>query len=179
MKPPAPPRLVSVAALVLAALLLSGVLFVRKALPASRLLNNPRLDELRRTESGLEPYGDSVAQGTHRKVEELRTRLWSEASFNRWRADKVPKGWIVQQLGDAGLKRLDGRRYAFQRPGATDAEWPEISAFLGALEEAPAASVQSATLAVQPGYLGSRKFSQCLFIATFYFHRGATATPGG
>ena len=174
--PPAP-KSVSVIAVVLAGVLLAAVIVVRRTLPPSRMLNNPRLDELRATDAQLVPYSDSAAQAVQGKVANLRARLWTEASFNRWLTDRVPKAWIVQQLGTADLKHLSGRRYAFQRPGATDADWPEIAAFLWTLEQAQAVSVQSTTLAVQPGYVGSRKFSQCLFIATFYFPVGVGAGP--
>ncbi len=175
---PPPPKTFSVVAVVLTALLLAGVMVVRRAFPPSRMLNNPRLAELRATEAQLAPYSESNAQAAQEKVNSLRARLWTETGFNRWLADRVPKTWIVQQLPTADLKHLSGRRYAFQRPNATDRDWPEIAAFLTTLEQAPTVSVQSAALAVQSGYAGSRKFSQCLFIAEFYFagtdHQSAT-----
>jgi len=175
--PPAPKGL-SIVVLLFVAILFAGVLVIRQTFPPSRMLNNPRLDELRTTQARLVPYSDAAAQDIQTKLANLRGRLWTDASFNRWIADRVPKGWIVQQLGTADLKHLSGRRYAFQRPGATDLDWPEIAVFLGALEETPSVSVQSATLAVQSGYAGSRKFSQCLFIAAFYFPGGDPAGPG-
>jgi hypothetical protein len=169
---PPPPKPVSVAATVLAALFFSGVYVARTAFPPFRMLNNPRLSELRNEQAQLAPFSDASAQAIAAKLGDLRGRLWTEASFNRWVTDRAPKAWIVQALGAADLKHLHGRRYAFQRPNSTDKDWPEIAAFLGNLEKAPGVSVQSVALAVQPGYAGSRQFSQCLLIAVFYFAGG-------
>ena len=169
---PPPPKPVSVAAAVLAALFCAGVYVARTAFPPFRMLNNPQLSELRNEQAQLAPFSDAAAQGIAARLGELRGRLWTEASFNRWLADRAPKTWIVQALGAADLKHLHGRRYAFQRPNSTDKDWPEIAAFLGNLEQAPGVSVQSVALAVQPGYAGSRQFSQCLFIAVFCFTSG-------
>ena len=166
---PPPPKPVSVVAAVVAALFCMGVYVARTAFPPFRMLNNPRLAELRTEQAQLAPFSDAAAQATSAKLSELRGRLWTEASCNRWVAERAPKAWIVQELGAANLKHLHGHRYAFQRPNSTDKDWPEIAAFLGNLEQAPAVSVQSVALAVQPGYAGSRHFSQCLFIAVFYF----------
>jgi hypothetical protein len=169
---PPPPKPVSVIAVVLAGLLCAGVYVARTAYPPHRMLNNPQLAELRKQQAQLAPFSDAAARTVTAKLGELRGRLWSEPAFNRWLSDKAPKGWIVQALGAADLTHLNGRRYAFQRPNSTDKDWPEIAAFLGNLEEAPGVSVQSVALAVQPGYAGSRQFSQCLFIAVFYFAGG-------
>src|ERR1019366_3155764 len=117
---PPPPKAVSVIAAVLAALFCAGVYGARKAFPPFRMLNNPQLAELRIEQAQLAPFSDAAAQAIAAKLGELRGRLWTEASFNRWLADRVPKAWIVQALGAADPKHLHGRRYAFQRPNSTD-----------------------------------------------------------
>ena len=172
MNLPPPPKPISVVAAALAAFFCAGVFIARTAFPPLRMLNNPRIAELRNEQAHLAPFNDAAAHAAAAKLGELRGRFWTEASFNRWIGDTASKAWIVQSLGAVDLKHLHGRRYAFQRPNSSDKDWPEIAAFLGNLEQASGVSVQSVALAVQPGYAGSRHFSQCLFIADFYFAGG-------
>ena len=163
------PKKISLVALVFSAVLCAGALAVRSAFPPIRAANNPQLADLRAEQAQLGVYSDGAVRAADARLAELRQAQWTDASFSAWRKANVPSGWSVQDLGAADLQHLHGRRYAFQRPEATDREWPEIAALLGSLERVPAVSVTSAALAVQPGYAGSRHFSQCLFIAVFYF----------
>jgi hypothetical protein len=163
------PKKTSLVALAFSAVFCVAALAVRSAFPPLRAENNPRLADLRTEQAQLGIYSDSAVRMADARLASLRSVLWTDASFSAWRKANVPPGWSVQDLGAADLQHLHGRRYAFQRPDATDREWPEIAALLGSLERAPAVSVTSAALAVQPGYAGSRHFSQCLFIAVFYF----------
>ena len=163
------PKKVSLAALAFSAVLCAGAWAVRSIFPPLSAVNNPELAGLRTEQARLGVYSDGAVREADARLAGLRRVLWSDASFAAWRKATVPSGWNVQDLGAADLQHLHGRRYAFQRPEASDREWPEIAALLGSLEHAPAVSVTSAALAVQPGYAGSRHFSQCLFIAVLYF----------
>ena len=163
------PKKASVVALVFSGVFCAGALGVRVAFPPLRVAGSPELAGLRAEQVQLGVFSDGAVRAADAKLASLRRVLWTDASFASWRETNIPAGWSVQNLGAADLQHLHGRRYAFQRPEATDREWPEIAALLGSLERAPAVSVTSAALAVQPGYAGSRHFSQCLFIAVFYF----------
>jgi hypothetical protein len=163
------PKKASLAALVFSAVFCAAALAVRSVFPPLRAVNNPELADLRAEQARLGVCSDGAVREADARLAGLRRVLWNDASFAAWRKANVPSGWNVQDLGKADLQHLHGRRFAFQRPGATDREWPEIAVLLGSLERAPAVSVTSAALAVQPGYAGSRHFSQCLFIAVFYF----------
>jgi hypothetical protein len=163
------PKKTSIAALVFSAVFCAAAWGVRAVFPPLRAVNSPQLAGLRAEQARLEGYSDAAVRASDERVAGLHQVLWTAASFSAWRKTNVPAGWSVQDLGAADLQHLHGRRYAFQRPEATDREWPEIAALLGGLERAPAVSVTSAALAVQAGYAGSRHFSQCLLIAVFYF----------
>jgi hypothetical protein len=163
------PKKASLVAVVFSAVFCAAALGVRSAFPPLRAVSNPELASLREEQARLGVYSDTAVRAADARLAGLRRVLWNDASFAAWRKANVPADWSVQDLGAADLQHLHGRRYAFQRPEATDRDWPEIAALLGGLERAPAVSVTSAALAVQPGYAGSRHFSQCLFIAVFYF----------
>jgi hypothetical protein len=163
------PKKASLVAVVFSAVFCTAALAVRYAFPPLRAVSNPELASLREQQARLGVYSDTAVRAADARLAGLRRVLWNDASFAAWRKANVPADWSVQDLGAADLQHLHGRRYAFQRPEATDRDWPEIAALLGGLEHAPAVSVTSAALAVQPGYAGSRHFSQCLFIAVFYF----------
>jgi hypothetical protein len=163
------PKKTSLIVLAFSAVLCAGAWAVRSVFPPLRAVTTPELAELRAKQAQLSAYSDGAVRTADARLAALRSVLWTDASFAAWRKTNVPSGWSVQDLGTADLQHLHGRRYAFQRPEATDREWPEITGLLGSLERAPAVSVTSAALAVQPGYAASRHFSQCLLIAVFYF----------
>lgn len=163
------PKKGSIAVLGCCAILCVAAWALRWVFPPPRAENNPQLAGLRAEQAQLAGYSDAAVHADDARLAGLRRVLWTDASFAAWRQRTVPAGWTVQDLGAANVQHLQGRRFAFQRPEATDQEWPEITALLGALERAPAVSVTSAALAVQPGYASSRHFSQCLFIAVFYY----------
>ena len=166
MNAPKPSSLV----LVVATATLCGAAFaVRTIFPPQSTTSNPRLVALRAEQAQLAAYSDAAAHAVDAKLGELRQKLWTPETFAEWRKKNVPPAWAMQDLGGAELTHVRGRRYALQRPNATDKEWPEIAGVLASLENAPGVSVQSAALSVQPGYTGSRQFTQCLFIAVFYF----------
>jgi hypothetical protein len=134
---------------------------------------------LRAEQTQFSGYSEGAVHAVDGRLAELRHSFWTAESFEKWRKDHVPEGWLVQDLGAADLKHVHARRYAFQRPNATDRDWPGIAGFLEILEAAPCVSVQSAALAVRPSYAGSRQFTQCLFIAVFFFSGddGPTLSP--
>lgn len=159
----------SLAALFGAGLFCSTALVFRVAFPPQRMVGDSQLLGLRAEQTQLAPYTDSAASVADARLAAVRRQLWTPQSFFAWRGAHVPAGWIVQELDSGEPKHVRTRRYAFQKPGATDADWPSMLAFLGSLESSPCLSVQSVALAVQPGYEGSRRFAQCLIVAVFYF----------
>ena len=163
------PKKSSIVALVFSVIICVGAWTIRSAFPPLHAVNNPELSGLRTEQTRLGVYSDEAVRNADTRFAGLRQGLWTDTSFAAWRKANVPSDWNLQDLGAADLRHLHGRRFAFQRPDATDREWPEIAALLGNLERARAVSVTSAALAVQPGYAGSRHFTQCLFIAVFYF----------
>jgi len=173
------PRAASLVLAALAAAFCAAAYGLRFALPPERAVTNARLAALRVEGAQLAAFSDDAAQAGEGKLGELRRKFWTPEAFAVWRRNNVPEGWIVQSLGPADLAHVHALRYAFERPNAADKDWSEIAAVLGGLEKAPCVSVQSAALAVQPGYAESRHFSQCLLIAVFYFAGDATANPAG
>jgi hypothetical protein len=163
------PKKASLFALAFSAVFCAGAWGLRLVFPLPRANGSAEFSSLRAEQARLGLYSDGAAQAAKTRLASLRRVLWTDATFAEWQKANVPPDWSVQDLGAAELHHLHGRRYAFQRPDATDRQWPEITGLLGILERAPAASVTSAAIAVQAGYAGSRRFSQCLFIAVFYF----------
>jgi hypothetical protein len=174
-----PPKASSLALLSVTALLGGAALGLRTIFPPARAMSNPRLVALRAEQTQLAAYTDAAAASADLRLTELKQRLWTPESFAEWRRQNVPPAWGMQDLGGTNLAHVRGRRYAVQRTGATDRDWAEIVGVLGALESAPEVSVQSAALAVQPGLVGSRQFTQCLFIAVFYFASDGPPQPAG
>jgi hypothetical protein len=163
------PKKASWVALGFSATLCAVVLGLRIVFPPPRPIGSADVSGLRTEQVRLGEYSDSAVHTAEAKLSELRRTLWTDATFAAWQKANIPSDWSLQDLGPADLQHLRGHRYAFQRPEATDHDWPAIAAVLRSLERAPATSVTSAALAVQPGYAGSRRFSQCLLIAVFYF----------
>jgi hypothetical protein len=166
---PSPPKPAAAVTAILSLVLCAISFYAQRTVSVNRASDDPRLAELKTEQEQLAPYDDSAAQAAELGLGELKGRLWTDASFNRWLEERAPKAWLVQALTASDLKHLRGHRFAFQRPNSTDKDWPEIAAFLGSLEKTPGVSVQSVALGVQQGYAGSRHFSQCLFVAVFYF----------
>jgi len=173
------PKPSSVVLVISTAALCGAAIGVRTIFPPLRAMSNPRLVALRAEQAQLAAYPDAAAEAANARLGELRQKLWTPETFAEWRKKNVPAAWAVQDLGGAELTHVRGQRYALQRPTATDREWPEISGVLASLENAPGVSVQSAALSVQPGYTGSRQFTQCLFIAVFYFTGDDAPKPAG
>ena len=166
--------------LVIATAALCGAAFgVRVIFPPLRAMSNPRLVALRAEQAQLAVFSDAAASAADARLAELRQKLWTPETFAEWRKKNVPSAWAMQDLGGAKLTHVRGQRYALQRPNATDKNWPEIAGVLASLENAPGVSVQSAALSVQPGFTGSRLFSQCVFIAVFYFTGDDAPKPTG
>jgi hypothetical protein len=163
------PKKGSWVALGFSAALCAAALGVRSAFPPPRPIGGADVSGLRAEQLRLGVYSDSAVRAAETRLSGLRRTLWTDATFASWQKANIPSDWSIQDLGAADLQHLRGHRYAFQRPEATDHEWPAIAGVLRSLERAPATSVTSAALAVQPGYAGSRHFSQCLLIAVFYF----------
>ena len=172
-----PPKKSSVAAVVATVILCGAVYGARIVIPPVRLTGNSRLAALRQEQAQLSAYSEGALRTADAQLGEIRRELWTPETFALWRKGNVPEGWAVQDLGPTDLKHVHGRRYAFQRPNATDKDWSDIVALLGSLEGARCVSVQSAALSVHPGYAGSRQFSQCLMMAVFYF-TGDDGPPG-
>ena len=171
------PRKSALAVLAVTAALCAAAYFGSMAFPPLRVVNNPQLAALRAEQTHLQSFTDDAARTADARLIALRDKLWNTETFSAWRKANVPDAWVVQDLGSAALTRVHARRWAFSRPNATDKEWGEITAVLAALENAPRVSVQSAALAVQPGYIGSHRFTQCLFVAAFYFGDDLSAPP--
>jgi len=163
------PKKSSVAAVVTTAVLCAAVYGARTVFPPLRLMGNSQLAALRQEQAQFGAYSEGATRASDAQLGEIRGHLWTPQSFALWQKGSVPEGWAVQDLGPADLKHVHSRRYAFQRPNATDKDWSDIMALLGALEGSHCVSIQSAALSVHPGYAGSRQFSQCLMIAVFYF----------
>lgn len=142
---------------------------VRTLYPPLRAVSNPALDALRAQHAQLDTFSSDRVEKIDTAVAELHRQLWTPETFALWQKNNIPDGWSVQDLGRTDAKQVQGRRYAFQRPNATDQEWNEILGVIKGLEDAHCVSVQSVALAVRPGYAGSRQFSQCVIIAIFYF----------
>ena len=176
MNAPKPSSVVLVAA---TAALCAAAFGVRTIFPPQSTTSNPRLVALRAEQAQLALYSDAVASAADARLAELRQKLWTPETFAEWRKKNVPSTWAMQDLGGAKLTHVRGQRYALQRPNATDKDWPEIAGVLASLETAPGVSVQSAALGVQPGFTGSRLFSQCVFIAVFYFTGDDALKPAG
>jgi hypothetical protein len=164
-----PPKRSSIAAVVVTVVLGVAVYAAREIFPPLRLMGNSQLSSLREEQSRLAAYSEGATRMADAQLAAIRRDLWTSETFKFWRQQSVPDTWVIQDLGPTDLKHIHGRRYAFQRPQATDKDWPEIVAVLGSLEGAHCVSVQSAALSVHPGYAASRQFSQCLIIAVFYF----------
>jgi hypothetical protein len=157
------------AAVVATAILCAAVYGARTMFPPIRFIGNSQLAALRQEQAQLPGYSEGATRAADAQLAEIRRELWTPDTFTLWRKANVPEGWAVQDLGPTDLKHVHSRRYAFQRPNATDKDWSDIVALLGSLEGAHCVSVQSAALSVRPGYAGSRQFSQCLIIAVFYY----------
>lgn len=164
--------------LIVTASLFGAACLAREMWPPPHARSNPRLATLHTEREQLTKFTDEAAHEADAQLAALRTKLWTADAVAAWRKANVPDTWAVQELGGAGLDQARGRRYAFSRPNTTDKEWNEITAVLGALEKAPCVRVQSAALGVQPGYDGSRRFTQCLLVAVFYFGDESAARHG-
>src|ERR1039458_5214817 len=116
MNLPPPPKPISVVAAALAAFFCAGVFIARTAFPPLRMLNNPRIAELRNEQAHLAPFSDAAAHAAAAKLGELRGRFWTEALFNRWIGDTASKVWIVQSLRAREPKQLHDARTAFPGP---------------------------------------------------------------
>lgn len=173
------PQLSSVVLVAATAALCGAAFGLRTIFPPLRAISNPQLVALRAEQAQLAAYTDAVAGEADAKLGALGQKLWTPETFAAWRRKSVPPSWTMQDLGGADLAHVRGRRYALQRPNATDREWTEITGVLASLESAPGVSVQSAALGVSPGYTGSRQFTQCLFIAVFYFTGEDPPHPAG
>lgn len=171
------PRKSALIVLAATASLCASAYFGSVAFPPMRAVNNPQLAALRAEQAQLLSFTDEAARAADARLIALREKLWNTEAFTVWRKANVPDAWVVQDLGNTELTRVRTRRWAFSRPNATDKEWGEITAVLAALEKAPCVSVQSAALGVQPGYAGSHRFTQCLFVAAFYFGDDPTPVP--
>lgn len=171
------PAKTSLAALLLAGAFCGLAIAVRVFLPPSRMIGSSQLTALSAEHAQLASFSDAAARDSDARLEEFRRLSWTVQSFARWQKAHVAPGWLVEDLGSSDLRHVQSRRYAFQRPNATDAEWPEITALLRELESAPFVSVQSAAFAVEPTYAGSRHFSQCLLVAVFYFAGDSAQSP--
>ena len=133
--------------------------------------DDPGIKELRAANAEVQAYTAARTKQTEDRLAEHRWETWTEKRFNLWAETNVrgASGWVLNDLGVADFKHIHGHRYAFQRVNATADNWPAITKLLQTLEGLPCASVESATLTVGEGISGSRHFSQCLFVAVFYF----------
>jgi len=164
-------------ALAAAILMLAGLRIALLFWPADLAANGPELDDARIRRNRLAPFTDDRRALLQDRERRLRRELWTPATFSLWRKNHLPPGWVVQDLGPIELKTCRARRYAFTRPAATFTQWTEITGFLSSLEANPGVRVQTVALATKPGYLGSRTFSQCMFVSLFFFADDAPAGP--
>ena len=155
--------------LALALLLLVAVRTAMLIWPPDQSATSPELEALRARRQRVAAASDARLRAVQERAAVLRHQLWTAESFAYWRKNNLPAGWTVQDLGSAGLKTAAARRYALQRPAATSAQWPEITALLADLEARECTRVQSLSLAAKPGYLGSRAFSQCVLVILLVF----------
>ncbi len=133
--------------------------------PADLAATSPELDALRARRAQLAAYTGSRLQTLQARESQLRKLLWTPESLAYWKKSNLPDGWLVQDLGPAEARTGRAHRYAFTRPGAGWAQWPETLALLGALEAHECIVVQNVSLAAKPG---ARAFSQCVIVAAFF-----------
>jgi hypothetical protein len=133
--------------------------------PADLAATSPELDALRACRTQLAAYTGARLQALQAREGQLRKQLWTQESFTYWKKTTLPDGWLVQDLGPTEARSAQAHRYAFTRPGAGWAQWPETLALLGALEAHECIVVQNVSLAAKPG---ARAFSQCVIVAAFF-----------
>ena len=115
--PPAP-KPVSVIAVVLAGVLLAAVVVVRRTLPPSRMLNNPRLDELRATDAQLVRMivGNLVDNALKYAAPGSPIKVTATAGIRRKRKGIAIE--VVNSIGTADApdpKRVFGKYYRGER----------------------------------------------------------------
>jgi hypothetical protein len=163
------PKPFAIGVVVAALLAAAGTQAVRSLYPPLRTTSNPTLDALRSQKAQMQDFTNARTAQIDAKIAELHRQLWTPQTFSLWQKNNIPDGWTIQDLGQTDAQHVLGRRFAFQRPNATDQQWNEILGVLKTLETTHCVNVQSATMAVRPGYAGSREFSQCVVITIFYY----------
>lgn len=157
-------------------LLLAAIRAVTIGWPPDQSVSTPELEVLRARRTKLAGATEQRRQEAEEHERRLRGHLWTSDTLAYWRKNSLPPGWTMQDLGPAEMKHAPARRFALQRPGATGAQWQEITALLAELESRGCTRVQGVTLSTKPGYLGSRNFSQCVIVVLLHF--AADPPPG-